>query len=324
MSPHGGTSMPAFSWSRAIAVVVSLALLITLAHPKVCDVAATTRNRAASAMDGSAGSSAASSLISLYLDTMKRTLIGMSLRTPARAFRSNDTLPYEEERRMMGHDWPLYGVSMIGLKRMSNIQELLENVLAKGIPGDYSEFGVWRGGASIFARAVLKAHGVEDRTVHVFDSFEGLPKASTGEDSDSWSKMTYLMIPLEEVQSNFDAFGLLDAQTQFHQGFFRTSCPQFRNEFGGRLSIVRLDGDMYESTMDILYNVYEFLSVSGYVIIDDYSISVCKKAIQEFMERNRIEEKIISIDAASSYWQKTKEVVLDHEWYAKFNAGRSP
>lgn len=189
--------------------------------------------------------------------------------------------------------------------------------------GDYSEFGVWRGGASIFARAVLKVHGVEDRTVHVFDSFEGLPKASTGEDNDMWSKMTFLMIPLPVVQSNFEAFGLLDAQSQFHKGFFRTSCPKFRKEFKGRLAIVRLDGDMYESTMDILYNMYEFLSVSGYAIIDDYNIVFCKKAIHEFMKVNNFEEEIKRIDTNAAYFQKTKEVVLNHEWYAKFNAQRS-
>ena len=192
------------------------------------------------------------------------------------------------------------------------------------LAGDYAEFGVWRGGASIFARAVLKAHAVEDRSVHVFDSFQGLPEASTGEDNDSWSKMTFLMVPLQDVQANFEAFGLLDSQTQFHQGFFGASCPEFRKDFMGRLAVIRLDGDMYESTMDILYNVYEMLSVSGYAIIDDYGIDECKKAIAEFMKVNSIEEEIKIVDDYGAYFQKSREVLLDHEWYAKFNAQRSP
>lgn len=82
----------------------------------------------------------------------------------------------EEANRATGRDWPVYGESMIGLKRLENIEACIRQVVAEGIPGDLIETGVWRGGATIFMKAVLKTLGVSDRTVWVADSFEGLPE----------------------------------------------------------------------------------------------------------------------------------------------------
>jgi demethyldecarbamoylnovobiocin O-methyltransferase/8-demethyl-8-(2,3-dimethoxy-alpha-L-rhamnosyl)tetracenomycin-C 4'-O-methyltransferase len=64
---------------------------------------------------------------------------------------------------------------MIGRKRLDNVQELVERVLDQSIPGDLIETGVWRGGTTIFMRAILKAYDVHDRKVFVADSFRGIP-----------------------------------------------------------------------------------------------------------------------------------------------------
>lgn len=63
---------------------------------------------------------------------------------------------------------------MVGLSRTSNAQYALQDVIARGIVGDFLEAGVWRGGTCILARAVFAAYG-EPRTVWVADSFAGLP-----------------------------------------------------------------------------------------------------------------------------------------------------
>ena len=65
---------------------------------------------------------------------------------------------------------------MIGLKRLDNLERCVVRVLTDGVPGELVETGVWRGGATIFMRGVLKAYGVKDRTVWAADSFEGLPR----------------------------------------------------------------------------------------------------------------------------------------------------
>lgn len=126
MAPgHPVSRLPPFSWSTAIAVVSSLALLITFAHPKICDVAATTRTRAASyAIDSSPGlvpaaqQLAAESLGSLYLDVLKNALTGISLRTPSFPFEGEGgEQPYDEVKLTVEWDgladvrsvngWPL-------------------------------------------------------------------------------------------------------------------------------------------------------------------------------------------------------------------------
>jgi hypothetical protein len=83
---------------------------------------------------------------------------------------------------------------MIGQKRLVNIEWALRFVIANNIPGDFIECGVWRGGGSIFARAVLKVFNIKNRHVWVVDSFQGLPKARTTNDHDEWLKQTYLRV----------------------------------------------------------------------------------------------------------------------------------
>ncbi|WP_232682129.1 TylF/MycF family methyltransferase, partial [Nocardioides sp. R-C-SC26] len=82
---------------------------------------------------------------------------------------------FDAERREVGRDWPAGAETMVGLKRLANVRQVLESVIADGVPGDFIEAGAWRGGTCIYARAILAAHGAPDRTVWVADSFEGLP-----------------------------------------------------------------------------------------------------------------------------------------------------
>jgi O-methyltransferase len=76
-----------------------------------------------------------------------------------------------------GNVWPLHALTMIGRHRLQNIRfcVTVESALNDNVPGDVIETGVWRGGASIYARAVLQAWDVVDRRVWVADSLEGLP-----------------------------------------------------------------------------------------------------------------------------------------------------
>lgn len=136
--------------------------------------------------------------------------------------------PYREERRAEGRDWPAAGETMMGRRRLRNLQECIENVLREGIPGDLIETGVWRGGGCIFMRAVLKAWGIDDRIVWVADSFRGLPRADGRYAEDAgdkhWKQARVLSVSLDEVKANFVRYGLLDAQVRFIEGWFKTAC----------------------------------------------------------------------------------------------------
>ncbi|MDQ2800039.1 MAG: TylF/MycF family methyltransferase, partial [Armatimonadota bacterium] len=131
----------------------------------------------------------------LYLDLMKRCLTNMIYQDPdqktlftqtawkrkissllaARHIKLVQIKPFDAQARSEGQDWPQQAHTMIGLKRLENLQFCIENALAHDIPGDLIETGVWRGGAAIFMRAILKAYQSTARTVWVADSFHGLP-----------------------------------------------------------------------------------------------------------------------------------------------------
>jgi hypothetical protein len=210
-------------------------------------------------------------------------------------------------KRLAGTDWPTYADTMIGFKRLENIQFCIEQVLANGIKGDLIETGVWRGGAVIFMRAVLKAYSITDRVVWVADSFEGLPKPDEAkyrdDEGDSHHLQTILSVSLEDVKYNFEKYDLLDDQVKFLKGWFKDTLPSAPIK---NLAVLRLDGDMYESTMDALTSLYPKLSIGGYVIIDDWNvIKACKAAVEDFRTRNNIRDEIISIDQTGVFWKKT-------------------
>jgi hypothetical protein len=207
-------------------------------------------------------------------------------------------------------------VTMLPMARLDNLQFCVEDVIQKGVPGDLIETGVWRGGATIFMRAILKAYEITDRTVWTADSFEGLPKPDAEAcpveaKAHSWGVMTkvykHFAADLEDVKKNFQAYGMLDGQVRFLKGWFKDTLPSAPIE---RLAVMRLDGDYYESTRDALANLYHRLSVGGYVIIDDYAEDTwtyCRKAVDEFRTKHKIDEPLIPVDSKCYYWRRSKQ-----------------
>lgn len=220
-----------------------------------------------------------------------------------------DEKAFDPRIRSEGLDWPTNAHTMIGLKRLDNIQFCVEDVLTNDVPGDLIETGVWRGGATIFMRAILKVYGVHNRTVWVADSFEGLPPPNTEKYPYDAEDVLYtcnqLAIPVEQVKENFERYGLLDDQVRFLKGWFNQTLPTAPLE---KLAVIRLDGDMYESTMDALVSLYPKLSVGGYVIVDDYSnegTPACRQAVDDYRKLHSITDEIVRVDWTGVYWQRT-------------------
>lgn len=270
----------------------------------------------------------------LYLDLLKRTLTGAvaedddlilggvhTAGSPSRkkavasvgrllerfGFELAYKKPYDPELRATGRDWPSRSHSMIGLRRMDNIQHCVETVIRDEIPGDLIETGVWRGGATIFMRGVLKAWEETSRTVWVADSFQGLPPpdaanypADTG---DTLYQLGVLAVGVEDVRHNFERYGLLDEQVRFLVGWFRDTLPTAPVE---KLAVMRLDGDLYESTWHAIDALYPKLSPGGFCIVDDYGAMAaqCQRAIHDYREAHAIIEEIVAIDWTGAYWRK--------------------
>jgi 2-polyprenyl-3-methyl-5-hydroxy-6-metoxy-1,4-benzoquinol methylase len=240
-----------------------------------------------------------------YLDLMESTLIGAIYKDPP--FPTFGVENFDESIRERGLDWPKNAFSMIGTARMRNFRTCLERAILSNVPGDIVETGVWRGGASILARAVLAAYGVTDRKVILADSFEGLPppdKEHYPADADSnFHEFPELAVSLEQVRNNFEKFGLLDDQVVFLKGWFKDTMPHVPAQ---QIAVLRLDGDMYESTIDPLTHLFDRVSVGGWVIVDDYEwVPACKAAVDDFLSGRGLKPEIQQIDGVGVFFQKS-------------------
>jgi O-methyltransferase len=215
--------------------------------------------------------------------------------------------PYDAKAREYGRDWPARAETMAGLRRLANARFCIESAINDAIPGDIIETGVWRGGTSIFMRGVLKAHQIEDRTVWCADSFEGLPAPAPEKypaDADlHLEQYSLLAVDVNTVRRNFARYDLLDAQVRFLVGWFKDTLPEAPIK---ELSVMRLDGDLYESTMQALDALYPRLSIGGYCIIDDYgNIDACKEAVHDYRRSHQITDEILDVDGYCVYWRRS-------------------
>jgi len=237
----------------------------------------------------------------MYLELLKKCLLN-TIYGPCNQH-GRPASPTEVER---GRYWPQKPHTMIGEKRLTNIQECFENVIKDGIEGDLIETGVWRGGATIFMKGLVDYYK-ENRKVYVADSFEGLPPPDPKYPSDSGDehhKVDYVSVGLDEVKSNFSKYNLLDENVIFVKGYFEESLEDLDVE---KLAILRLDGDMYFSTIQVLEQLYDKVSVGGYVIIDDYVLKPCKTAVEHFRKSRGITDELKVVDYTGRFWRKTKE-----------------
>src|SRR5581483_5755679 len=191
---------------------------------------------------------------------------------------------------------PPWAMTMIGLRRMDNVEMCVRRVIEDDVPGDLIETGVWRGGATIFMRGILRAFDVTDRKVFVADSFQGVPAPNVDRypaDAGLQFHLWPLAVGVDEVRANFERYGLLDDQVEFVKGWFRDTLPRLRHR---RWAVIRLDGDLYESTMDALENLYDGLQPGGWLIVDDHDIEACRDAVEDYRAKRGVEEPIIEID----------------------------
>lgn len=214
--------------------------------------------------------------------------------------------PANETHREFGLDWPRLAHTMTGARRLESLQECVETALRESIPGDLIETGVWRGGSCILMRGILSAYQVTDRTVWVADSFAGLPAPDSvrypADAGDSHHKRSELAVQVAEVRENFKRYGLLDEQVKFLVGWFKDTLPTAPID---RLAVLRLDGDMYESTVDALNALYPRLSDGGFCIVDDYgAVEGCRRAVENYRSEHGIHDPIIKIDLTGVFWRK--------------------
>lgn len=227
----------------------------------------------------------------LYIELLKRVLM--------------DQIHNDDPKRLDGKDWPAQGFTMVGKKRLDNLQFCAEQVLQDKIEGDFLEAGVWRGGAAILLRGLLKAHNCTDKTVWLADSFQGLPPPKPEWEADAGDTLheyEELAVSLDAVKANFARFELLDNQVKFIPGWFHETLHAAPVN---KLALLRLDGDMYESTYVSLQALYDKVSPGGFVIVDDYGfLESCRKAVHDFLDSRGLKPEIVTVDWTGVYWRK--------------------
>jgi O-methyltransferase len=222
------------------------------------------------------------------------------------SMRSSKSLSGQRSREL-GLDWPAEAETMIGMQRLTSLQHCVETALADDVPGDLVECGVWRGGACILMRAVLAAYGDETRSVWLADSFQGVPRSDPENyQADKGIRAEFaagiLGVSEAEVRANFERYGLLDDQVRFLPGWFKDTLHDAPIE---RIAVLRLDGDLYESTIQALDALYPRLSPGGFCVIDDYlSVPACRQAVTDYRTKHGISADIVDIDGSGVLWRK--------------------
>ena len=190
---------------------------------------------------------------------------------------------------------------------LEHLHTAIKDTVERGIEGDFVETGVWAGGACMLAKSVYNEISPNTK-VYACDSYEGLPKPDVSfphDNGDTHYLDPMLAVSLEEVTENFEKFGLLDDKVVFVKGWFKDTMPTLDID---KISILRLDGDMYESTIQVLDGLYNKLSKGGYLIIDDYHHKGCIAAIGDFRRDHNITSTIIKVDGDPlnevHYWIK--------------------
>lgn len=211
-----------------------------------------------------------------------------------------DVSAEELEFRRVGHARAANAETMIGLARLDNIERCADAIFRDGVPGDFLEAGVWRGGSCIFMRALIDDQ--PGRRVWVADSFEGLPPSTHPIDvacDSEYKAWGSLAVSRAEVESNFRRYNLLDSRVCFLPGFFRDTLPGPVDD----LALLRVDGDMYESVTQTLEALYSHVASGGFVIIDDYAGGAARKATDDFRRRMGVSAPLEFVDWTGVCWR---------------------
>lgn len=218
-------------------------------------------------------------------------------------------LPYNDEQRNWGVDWPPFGYSMMGRVRLENFRAAIEDVNRKSIPGAIVELGVWRGGGMMYAAGINRESYIK-RKIYVYDAFENIK--SYGPHS------PFLNVDEAMVSDSFRALGLLDSYVHFKVGLFKDTLPNWTSS--EKIAVLRVDGNFYDSYQDAMYFLYESVPVNGIVIFDDV---LSHKNVMDFWKEFSSEQNIgnvnlVSIDKHSAWFRKPKKVFLDWRFFKAY------
>ena len=182
-------------------------------------------------------------------------------------------------------------------------------IVDRGVQGDMVECGVWRGGSMQAVAQTLLGCGVDDRELHLFDTFEGMP-APTAEDrrvsgkaarelldsSPQTPRSVWAIADLPDVEAGMARTGYPAERIHYHAGLVQDTIPEQAPE---RIALLRLDTDWYESTRHELAHLYDRVPSGGVIIVDDYDYwEGSRQAVDEFLAARGAHLLLVPVDSA--------------------------
>lgn len=195
--------------------------------------------------------------------------------------------------------------SMVAHEGLTTLYEQVTHCETAGLSGALVECGVWKGGAAALMAIANLDHGGERRSLHLFDSFVGIPEPIDGLDGERAIRETVgnrdeargRLRPAHdysrrggpgserEVRDLLEHVGYPQEFVHVHQGWFQETVPSDASAVGP-VALLRLDGDLYESTKVCLEQFYDAVVPGGFVVIDDYgAYDGCRLAVDEFFAK---------------------------------------
>jgi hypothetical protein len=197
--------------------------------------------------------------------------------------------------------------TMTSRERVFALRSAVEYVVRCGIPGDFVECGVWKGGSARAMARTLLERGVSDRDLYMFDTFDGMPPPTDADVAlggtsarelldreDKASSVVWALSPLDDVRRVMEATGYPMERVNFVKGMVEETIP---SRAPTRIALLRLDTDWYESTYHELVHLYPRLSVGGVLIIDDYGHwAGARRAVDQYIEEQQLRLLLHRID----------------------------
>jgi hypothetical protein len=180
--------------------------------------------------------------------------------------------------------------TMVDPERCYALYKAVQYIIRKDIKGGFAECGVWKGGSVMLVAYMLQKAGIRDRKIYLYDTFEGMAKPGENDGQKEkavWEKNkvneqinNWCLSPLEEVQANMATTSYPKDNIIFVKGKVEHTLPR---TLPGKLALLRLDTDWYESTRHELNHLYPLLEKGGILIIDDYGVwQGARKAVDEY------------------------------------------
>lgn len=235
----------------------------------------------------------------------------------------NYKITKENTKEIYADMWQIYEeckpYTMTSAERMYALYKAVNYIIDNNIPGDFVECGVWKGGSSMLIAKTLKSRGITDRTIWLYDTFEGMSTPTekdmdyTGQKAETLLKNSskdnaesvWCYSSLDEVEKNILSTGYPSQNIKLVKGKVEETIPEFIPE--SNIALLRLDTDWYESTKHEMIHLYPKLKQSGVLIIDDYGHWVgAKKAIDEYISEYNIPILLNVIDYTGRIAVKVK------------------